>query len=88
MDPDKKHIASVYDVIHDVEKEEKITPFLESHLFQLGKSLFTSIVKYIQLERGLTTEYKMNGGWLKPSKLMEVTDTGELTKKKTLKLNN
>jgi hypothetical protein len=42
------------------------------------------MVKYVELETDLEKEYKNNGGWLKPNKLMEVTKREEQEKQQKM----
>jgi len=54
---------------------EQVIPFTDESLEQLGRDFLLSLLEYTYVWAELTREFILTGGWLKPSKLIEVTGT-------------
>lgn len=54
---------------------DEIKPYDESALFNLGGTFCLSLLEYIYLLRNLEHELLHTNGWLKPSKMKEISGT-------------
>ena len=52
-----------------------VIPFSISNYYSLGESLLSSLLEYHYLVKGLEKEFVITRGWLKPSRLIELTGT-------------
>ena len=58
-----------------ISNNSETTPFTLEHYFEIGEQLAKSLLVYSKIMKDLSLELKINGGWLKPVILNQVTGT-------------